>query len=290
MITLNDIVATSIPSFIDTLLINKNALKLMSYVDLNMSWLQKFSQIIFSLNGDHQVCQNFIDEFKIKYPNIEPILLLSETNLGHTFGILDTDRQIYEYCRDPKNRDVQYVWKFSGDVIANSTIFDIEIDESCNFFYVNNIGYGAFDKYSQDELIQAIQDQTYFYPQTNHYIYKNSLDLWIPSQDQILTLKEKYDQVKAKQANSNIYPWNALSGEEAFLPEGEGCACEAYLAQTVLANNCKKQQLLPRDILVKLIDLIKAHRIHDGSHKNILFNELGGLCHYHIMNGQAVPI
>jgi len=290
MITLNDIVSTSIPSFIDTLSINKNAFKLQSYVDLNMSWLQKFSQIIFSLNGDHQVCQNFINEFKIKYPNIEPILLLSESNLGHTFGILDTDRQIYEYCRDTKNRDIQYVWKFSGDVIANDTIFDIEIDDSCDFFYINNVGTPSLINTTKEQLLEDMMSQKYFYPQTNYYIYKNKIQRWYPPRDNIIKLKNMYDEIKKE--HPNYYPWDAISKEDAGLPAdaNSGCACEAFLAQTVIENNLKKQCLLSREDTKKILDLIDEYRIGDGSHKNILYTNVGGLCHYHIMNGQAVPI
>ena len=50
------------------------------------------------------------------------------------------------------------------------------------------------------------------------------------------------------------------------------------------------QQLAPLDSLNTVIDLMTEHNLHDGSHKNFLYEKVGGLCHYHVMNGQAVPL
>lgn len=282
---LNDIISKSVPAFVLTLENVKNIEKTFAYLELNKLWLEKFDNVIFSLNGKQTICDSFINKVNDRH-NYNAIKLFSETNLGHTFGTLDNDRKIFEYGQ--QNSQIEYIWKFSMDIVADPSIFDIEIDESCGFFYLNNIGYAASDKYSKEELLSAILDQTYFYPQTNYYIYKNNLDKWLPEHSDILAMKEKYENIK--QDHPTYHPWDAIQGEDAGLPDGEGCACEAYLAQTILSQDIKKQQLMSKEDLAKLIDLIYDHKVYDGSHKNFLFTNVGGICHYHVMNGMAVRV
>lgn len=285
MMKLNNIISKSVPAFVLTLQEIKNIDKTLAYIDLNISWLEQFSHAIFSLNGRQDLSDILIDHINKNYA-FRPIKLFSEPNLGHTFGTLDNDRKIFEYGQ--QHQDIEYIWKFSMDTLANTSIFDIDIDETCSFFYLNNIGYAALDKYSKEELASAVLDQTYFYPQTNYYIYKNNIPKWLPEHVDIVSMKEKYEDIK--QDNPGYQPWDAIQGKDAGLPDGEGCACEAYLAQTILSQNIKKQQLLSEDDLNKLINIIHEHKVYDGSHKNFLYTNVGGLCHYHIMNGMAIEI
>jgi hypothetical protein len=286
MMKLKNIISDSIAAFVLTIEESKNVDKTLGYLRANMHWLENFTHILFSANGDRKYCDFLIDRFKQEDFRPVPILVFAETNLGLAFGAMDLDRQIYEYCKGDPN--VEYVWKFSMDVLANETILDIDIDETCDFFYVNNIGYAIFDKYTLEEAHAAILDQTYFYPQTNHYIYRNNLPKWLPEHKDILNMKERYDL--AKQENPACYPWDVLQGQDAGLSEGEGCACEAYLAKTILSQDIKKQQLLSPEDLTKLLNIVHKHHVHDGSHKNFVFKNLGGLCHYHIMNTLVVEI
>ena len=92
-------------------------------------------------------------------------------------------------------------------------------------------------------------------------------------------LPEKIDEDKKKE-DPNITPWHAV----------QGCDCEHMLVKTTEVNNLKKQHLLNKDTLSRLLNLIENHEIYDGSHKNIVYESVGGLCHYHIMNGMAMPV
>ena len=316
MIKMSEIVKSSIPAFSITMNEVKHSLKYMSYMKLNIEWLKEFNKIIFCINGNKNTAEGFIHDVSIKYPDIVPTLIYRE-NLGHTFGTLDVDFATWEYAK--QNPDIEYIWKFAGDTVANPSIFDVEIDETCDFFYVNNIGcdnvkvkYDNFGNLvdpdpkdygydTKEDLIQAVTDQTYFYPQTNYYFYKpQNIDHWYPDHATILELKKRYEEALQNTTETVDYPWVLLQGKNAGFQQKyirtnrpvdiEGCACEAYLGQTVLANNLKMQQLVPLDSLNTVIDLMTEHQIHDGSHKNFLYKKVGGLCHYHVMNGQAVPV
>ena len=281
-----DIIKQSIPAFVFTFQETKNALKLLSYVKFNKDWINEFDNIIFSTNGNKNVAEYFIDEFKQEY-KCKPTLLHNEENMGHTFGTIDNDTRIIEYLNN-NLINAEYLWKFSGDVIANKTILDIEIDDSCDFFYINNVGSSSLLNQTENELLNDIIAQKYFYPQTNYYIVKHKkIQSWYPDRDTLNKCKKIYDQ---STTNSMAYPWDILSGEQAGLPEKEGLCCEAYLAKTILESNLKKQNLVSAEDTKKLLALIKEHNIGDGSHKNMLYTNIGGLCHYHITNGMAIPI
>jgi hypothetical protein len=316
MIKMSEIVKSSVPAFSLTISSTANCKRFLSYMNLNMEWLKEFDKIIFCINGEKLPIESFMHDFTMEYPDIVPTLIYRE-NLGHTFGTLDIDFATWEYAK--QNPDIEYIWKFAGDTLANPSIFDIEIDETCDFFYINNIGcdnvkvekdgklyfypYQPGSSYgydSKEDLIQAVTDQTYFYPQTNYYFYKpQSIKRWYPDSNEILKLKEEYQKILTH--NPEIKPWEALQGKSAGFENQEfvktnrpldieGCACEAYLGYTALANNLKMQQLAPLDSLNTVIDLMTEHNLHDGSHKNFLYEKVGGLCHYHVMNGQAVPL
>jgi len=297
MIKMSEIVKSSVPAFSLTISSVANVKKFLAYAKLNMEWLKEFDKIIFCINGEKLATEGFIHEFTIEYPSIVPTLIYRE-NLGHTFGTLDIDFATWEYAK--QNPDIEYIWKFAGDTLANPSIFDIKIDETCDFFYLNNFGCTDLKNYTKDELVKAILDQEYIYPQTNYYFYKpQSIQRWYPDHDEIISFKKQYEDIQKHKPE--IKPWEALQGIDAGfvnseyvktnrLVDIEGCACEAYLGYTALANNLKMQQLVPLDSLNTVIDLMTEHQIHDGSHKNFLYEKVGGLCHYHIMNGQAVPV
>jgi len=316
MIKMSEIIKSSVPAFSLTISSTANCKRFLSYMNLNTEWLKEFDKIIFCINGEKLPIESFMHDFTMEYPDIVPTLIYRE-NLGHTFGTLDIDFATWEYAK--QNPDIEYIWKFAGDTLANPSIFDIEIDETCDFFYINNIGcdnvkvkYDNFGNLvdpdpkdygydTKEDLIQAVTDQTYFYPQTNYYFYKpQSIDHWYPDHATILELKKRYEEALQNTTGTLDYPWVLLQGENAGFQQKyirtnrpvdiEGCACEAYLGQTVLSNNLKMQQLVPLDSLNTVIDLMTEHQIHDGSHKNFLYEKVGGLCHYHVMNGQAVPV
>lgn len=277
MTKLKELVEKTVPAFVITVNNQNDVLKFLEYVKVNSTWLSKFNEIILSANGEKPWCEHLPDELQPVIPGPKLTLLYSEPNLGHTFGIFDNDGKIFKYCQD---KDYEYIWKFSADVLANDSILDIDIDESYDLFYINNVGYAAFAEHegSKAKLKDAIISGKYFYPQTNYYLVKNKIKQWCPSYEETLDLKQQYE---AKKKNDpTITPWAAI----------QGCDCEHMLAKTVEVNNLKIKHLLDNDTLDRVLDLIAEHQIYDGSHKNVVYEKIGGLCHYHIMNGMAMPV
>ena len=70
-------------------------------------------------NYQHGYCHYFaydiIDKIKKIFPNLNIKFIFSQ-NLGHTFGTLLLDYNIFNYCKTQGEYD--YIWKFSNDVIA----------------------------------------------------------------------------------------------------------------------------------------------------------------------------
>lgn len=274
-----DIIKQSIPAFVFTFEETKNALRLLAYAKVNKEWINEFDHVIFSTNGNKNVAEYFIEEFEKEY-KCNPILLHNEENMGHTFGSIDNDLRIFEYAAE--NLNLKYIWKFSGDVIADNSILDIELNDDCEFFYINNIGSSSLQEQTEQQLLNDIINQKYFYPQTNYYIIEHAkVKSWYPDR---ATLDKCKTQRTVEPACDLID--SSLSG----LPENEEFSCEAFLAKTIVENNIKKQNLASAEDTKKLLSLIKEYDLKDGSHKNILYTNIGGLCHYHIMNGMAIPI
>jgi hypothetical protein len=273
LITLGEIVDRSIYGSVGTL---KNAgdLDILStYVSINRSFLSRFRDLVFSLNGQQDLIDKVEKTLSPLLPNSKIHIVVTE-NLGHTFGTFLSDSAIFDYV---KPLDYDYVWKLSNDVLVEESIFNKQVSANKDFYYINNIGYGAFADYNQNELCQAILNTKYCYPQTNFYIIKKAIN-FIPSRDEIYDLKNKYDQIY--QQNPGIQPWHAI----------QGCDCEHMIKETVHKNNLSMEYLLSEDSTKKIINWIHTNQIHDGSHKNIAYSELGNLCHMHFLNAQKHTI
>ena len=235
------------------------------YAKYNSDFLNSFPQLIFSFNGDGSLIKecnrisSFIDS---------PIEVSVAQNLGHTFGTFLLDYNVFELA---KKYSYKYLWKFSNDVIVNKDIFETQITSDIDFYYTNNIGFNEFRFQTPEELLKNIVDQNYYYPQTNHYIIKNSATFH-PPKEMILQLKQEFDSIRKEKPD--IAPWHAI----------RGCDCESMLMQTVEKNNFSKQYLLPKKDTELLINFIQTNQIHDGSHKNIMFSSLGNLCHLQFPN------
>lgn len=270
-ITLKDIAHNSVFTSVGTLNTENDLNIFYAYIRHNKEFLSYFKDIIFSLNGN----QTIIEQMSTKISDIlsNNIHILVTANLGHTFGTMLLDLTIMTYS---KQLPYTYVWKFSNDVIVTPDIFLKKVTPNKDFYYINNIGYNIFNTYSKDALVQALMDQSFYYPQTNYYIIKNNIEFY-PSQDQIYSLKQEYEKIKL--TNPNIQPWHAI----------DGCDCEHMLAKTVELNNLTKQHLLSRESTSSIVHFIFDQNMHDGSHKNIAYVELGGLCHYHYF-GQPIAV
>ena len=279
---LKDIISKTLLCFTATLTENKHVAKTMAYCKLNDSWMDKFNNIVFSCNGEERLPKALAEEFANTY-DITPSLLFSPENLGHSFGKLDLDRQIFEFAQ--KQKDIEYVIILSMDVIANASLLDIELDQSCDFFYLNNIGYNDVQQYSsKEEIVKLMMNHTYFRPQVNFYIYRNHLCEWMPNKNHIIQTKDEY-------INQNETELPEISEEtQDLLAVDSGFPCESYLAEAVLSHELTKQNLLSEEDTIKLINFIDEYQYLNGAHKNVLFTNVGGICHYHIMNGMAMEI
>ena len=275
MIKLKNIISKSIIGIVDTIHDTKSHQRGLEFAKYNSAWWEEFDTVVYSINGDKDYIENFKFEINniLRKPKVE--ILYSE-NLGHTFGTFDNDRKIFDYSKD---KDYEYIWKFSNDIIAKSSIFDIEIDESKDFFYINNIGYAAFAKRTKEKLLSEIKDGSYFYPQTNYYIVKNKIHKWFPSYEEMTDLKKQFDE-KTEQKKTDIKPWK-------IIPD---CDCEYMLKKTIKENNLQPYHLLPDNQVENIINFIYTYKVGDGSHKNIMYQNLGDLCHYHVLNHPVATI
>ena len=274
MTNLKNIISKSLVGIVDTLNDPRSFLRALEFAKYNSAWLEEFDTIVYSVNGEKEIVDKFLPEINniLRACTIE---ILYSDNLGEAFGAMDNDRKIFDYSKD---KDYEYIWKFSNDVIADTSIFDVEIDESKDFFYINNIGYAAFAETTQKELISQIKDQSYFYPQTNYYIIKNKVDKWYPSYEETIDLKQQH--LEAEKTKPGIRPWEAV----------QGCDCEHMLAKTVRDNNLQASHLLSDIETENIVNFVYTYKVGDGSHKNVIYPNIGNLCHYHVLNHPCAAI
>jgi hypothetical protein len=262
-IELKDIVARSIFGSIGTILNEEHLSLFIAVARYNAEFLNAFPRVVYCLNGNSELIeasQSYLREFIVT-----DLSIVTTENLGHTFGTFLNDRAVFVFA---DNFDYDYIWKFSNDVIVNKDIFNKQITLNKDFYYINNIGYNVFNTYDKDQLSKVLMDQSFYYPQTNYYIIKNHTKFY-PNEELIYQLKKEYEEIKKE--NPSIQPWHAING----------CDCEHMLAKTVEQNNLSKEHLLSETSIKTIIDFIWQNNIHDGSHKNIAYSELGNLCHLH---------
>lgn len=271
--TLRDIVADSIYGSVGTISDAQSVWSTLSYIDYNTKFLDNFADIVFSLNGEKEFINEFSNSVKSILKNSNIHIIVTE-NLGHTFGTILSDAAIFDYV---SNTRYKYVWKFSNDVVVNNSIFDLETDPSIEFYYINNIGYNIFNQYGKDEIVDILCNMDFFYPQTNYYIIKKDIKFY-PDIETLYNLHKQYNEIR--KINPNIQPWHAI----------EGCDCEHMLRKTIINNQLKKQHMLNKQSTQKIIDFIFNNQIHDGSHKNIMYTDVGNLCHLQYPNHPVVKI
>jgi len=222
----------------------------------NSNFYNEFPFILFIINDyDKNNFKNILKKY-IK-TNIQVIKL--KRNLGHTFGTIDMDNMVHKYFYDT---NFNYFIKMSIDLIINKNILEYELNNSNDFYYINNIGYNAL---SDVNLINKIHSQEYFYPQTNFYIIKNKLFKNLYDENNLLKYYNIYINNK-----ENKKAWELFDG---------------FCSEQVLANavsEIRKLNMLNDLGVKKLINFIKFFNIHDGSHKNIMYpTYLGNMVHYH---------
>ena len=62
------------------------------------------------------------------------------------------------------------------------------------------------------------------------------------------------------------------------------------LSKTVRQNNLQPSHLLSDIETQNIIDFVHTYKVGDGSHKNIMYDRIGQLCHYHILNHPVATI
>lgn len=234
MIRLKNIVSDSAIVLCGTLQENKNIHKYANYIKYNSSWLNEFNNIFFSLNGSDNVIQTFRDYHPDK------TILYDET-------LPDNDSKAYKYFKD---KPYEYIWRFSLDVLADQSLFELEVDEHYDFFYLNEISLVELENINEEDLLENIMSQKYFCPHTTYYIYRNKLKKW-------------HNEIKTT---------------------------SSILGNTIDENNFKKYNLSNKEDTSKLLGLIKKHKIKNPQHINILYTNIGNLCNYKIMNSMVVEI
>lgn len=273
IITLGSLLSRSVYGSVGTLTSDNDLNTFLAYVGVNKDFLKAFPHLVFSLNGNDEIISRVKTRVSQLLPNVNIHIVQSE-NLGHTFGTFLSDASIFSYCA---NIDCDYIWKFSNDVVVQPHIFEKTITNNKDFYYINNIGYGAFQNYNTNGLLEAIYNYSYFYPQTNFYVIKKNIH-FVPDTPQIYELKKQYNNILTQKPG--IQPWHAI----------QGCDCEHMLKCTVDQNNLEKEYLLSSSSTEKIINYIYDNHLHDGSHKNIIYSELGNLCHLHFPNSYCYTI
>jgi len=272
--TLNDILKKSIFSSVGTLIKEEDVIKFLEYVEYNKDFLSKFPYIIYSVNGDKNLCDFSEKTIKKMFPDSIVEFIFSE-NLGHTFGTFLIEYVIYE--RGSQLGQYEYIWKFSNDTIVNTDIFNIDIVPS-DFYYINNLGYYYFIQNKDEDnntLKEKVKSKEYFYPQTYFYIIKNKIKFY-PNKESIYELYKIYKDRK----DINQKPWECIPN----------CDCESFLKKTVVENKLSSHMLLNDAEIDSIINLIKFSKIIDGSHKNVLYKRFGNLCHLHWSDQPVIEI
>ena len=252
---------------------NENDLKtLEAFIKFNAPFLVKFPIHIIAQNAVTPELKDKANNlWKQYYPQC--VIIDHNENKGHTFGTLELDNSIFEYTLQHKSK-IKYVWKCGNDVIMDSSIFDVTV-ENADLYFLNNIGYNAFTQENGDfkALFNKVKLKTYFYPQTWFFILKNDFD-YLNSKELIKDGYEKWKLTPEKK------PWEVY----------EGIDCETQLKECVKRNKLTTYHLLDEVSLERLLNAIGHYQIHDGSHKNLVYTKLGNLCHYQYTDKTVLPI
>jgi hypothetical protein len=240
--------------------------KLEQYIVHNLSILKEFKQIVVATNySDIDLFRNSNKELWTKYfPDC--VLIDSYINRGHSFGTVDLDNMLFDYC---KENNEEWLCKSDNDIAFQEELLDKEINDA-DFYYLNSIGYGGMVKYDFD-FDRIINED--FYPQTFFYFINISKIDYINDKQYI---NETYEHIQTIE-NYNGKIWEYI----------QGWSCEDFLKQCVERNNLSKYCLISQEKYFILLEVIKNYNIHDCSHKNIMIE---GVCHLQYPEQQIIEI
>lgn len=237
------------------------------YIVYNLPVLNKFDNIVTSTTYNDNNLELRIgveNTWKKYFPN--SIHIDTGISRGHSFGAADNDNAIIDYC---KTNNIDWVCKSANDIIFNSTILDIEIDEA-NFYYMNGMGFAGFSRNNND--LEKILKEV-FYPQTNFYFINVS---------KIDYLNNKQYLDDTFNVTKDIPDFNGRIWEYI-----DGWSCETFLRQCIERNNLSKCHLISNKNYITLLKTIEHYEIHDSSHKNMMIE---GICHFHFPQEEILII
>jgi len=245
---------------------SQNDLNLLEqYILYNLPILKEYKQIIVATNYSTLGLTDSNSQLWKKYfPDC--ILLDSPINRGHNIGTSDLDDLIFDYC---KENNIEWLCKSANDVIIQKDILNKEIEEA-DFYYLNGMGYAGVKIYDFDP-IRIINEYLidHFYPQTNFYLINVSKTDYLNDKQHVEEVYEKFQQSKGT-------VW-----DHGFK------SCEGLLRECIERNNLKKYHLITKENFITLLDVILKYNIHDGSHKNIMIENV---CHFHFSDKSIIKI
>ena len=235
------------------------------YINTNKEIFDNFKGVIVASNYAFDALKERTHELYRKYfDNVKFIDL--DVNRGHSFGTLDLDGAIFDYC---KENDIEFLFKINDDMLFLPEFLEGEIPEA-DFYYWQGIGYGGMAKYDYDIDRIAKED---FYCQTTQY-FINTTKLPELHSKQVVDDAYNYTQ--------NLENYNGRIWEYI-----QGFTCEDFLKNAVTKNNLTKYHMIKPDTYVRLLNFVKANNIHDCSHKNLIID---GTVHLQWPNEKCIII
>jgi hypothetical protein len=234
------------------------------YIVYNLPVLNEFSNIVTSttyVDDNPELRIGVENTWKKYFPS--SIHIDTGISRGHNFGAADNDNAIIDYC---KSNNIDWVCKSANDIIFDSTILDIEIDEA-DFYYMNGMGFAGVLNNNSDLLKDV------FYPQTNFYFIN------VSKIDYLNNKQYLDDTFKATQDIPNFSGriWEYI----------DGWSCESFLKQCTKRNNLSKCHLISNKNYITLLKTIEHYKIQDSSHKNLMIE---GICHFHFPQEEILII
>jgi len=238
------------------------------YIKSNKPMFDKFKGVIVASNYAYDVhIERTHKLWREYFPNANFVDL--DANRGHTFGTLDLDGAIFDFC---KANDIDWLCKLNDDMLllAECGWEDGDVPDDADFCYYNGIGFGGMPKYDFD-IDRIVKED--FYPQTTAYFINTTKLPELHSKDEV---NEVYDYVQSLE-NYNGKVWE----------HKEGFTCEDLLKRSVLENELVLHHLTKPDTYIRLLEFVKANNIHDCSHKQLIID---GVLHYQHVGQQCIQI
>ena len=221
------------------------------YLNTNKPIFDKFKGVIVASNYAFDALKERTHELYRKYFDDVKFIDL-DVNRGHTFGTLDLDGAIFDYC---KENDIEWLFHIYDDQLYTPEFLEDEELPDADFFYWNGIGSGGMVKYDFDIDRMVNED---FYPQTTQYFLNISKTDLLHTKS---VVDEAYDYIQNME-NYNGKIWTVI----------EGFSCEDFLKSTVNRNKLVKHHMIKPDTYIRLLNFVKANHIADCSHKNLIID------------------